>query len=194
MSAHSSFHGLETAIKATELSANIAQVSTMADPSPSPERDWSCTPSHSQTQAKSKPLARSADPAWMQKTAKRLEAAASTAQMAAASGGEDLKALYVMTSAEFVQAASSQPPFTPISESKAYKEKASSQPRSHAEASYVLDRLTAGGMKKPEKSSGPFATALNPNRHAMMIQGRPVVVPYGRKHTSMSFQPHAFHA
>ena len=194
MSAHSSLYGLDTATKAIELSAGIAQVSIMADPNPSPDRDWSCTPSRSVTQAKAKPRARSADPTWMQKTAERLEAAASSAQRAAASGGDDLKALYVMTSAEIIQAASSQPPFTPISESHTYKERASSQPRSHAEASYVLDRLTAGVMKKAEDSSGPFATALNPNRHTRMIQGRPVVVPHGRKHTSMSFQPHAFHA
>ena len=167
----------------------------MADPrSLSREYDWSSTPSRSPTRSKSKLLSRSPDPVWIQKTAKRLEAGASTAQWAAASRGADLKALYVMSSAEIIHTASTQPRFTPISESREYKERSSSQPRSHTEASHVLDRLTAGGIKKPEKSSGPFATALNPNRHTMMIQGRPVVVPCGRKHTRMSFQPHAFNA
>ena len=120
----------------------------------------------------------------MEKTAKRLEAGASTAEQAAASGGADLKAMYVMSSAEIINAASSQPQKSAISETWEYKAVSSSQPRSHVEASYVLDRLTAGGYKKPEMSSGPFATALNPNRHAMMIQGRPVVVPFWtKKHT-----------
>lgn len=127
-------------------------------------------------------------------TAERLEAAATTAQQAAASGGADLKALYVMSSAEIVNTASYQPRLTPISETREYKQRSSSQPRSHVEASYVLNRLTSGGFKKPEMSTGPIATALNPNRHTMMIQGRPVVVPCGRKHTRMSFQPHAFNA
>ena len=49
------------------------------------------------------------------------------------------------------------------------------------EASYELHRLTSGGYKLPELRAGPFCTALNPNRHAMVIQGRPVVVPYWRK-------------
>ena len=191
MSALCSFHGLETPPKATELSAQRHQTATMAQqPSPSPAADWSLSPSRSPRRAKSEqpPLPNRADPVWMQKTAQRLEAAASTAQRAAAEGGAELKALYVMSSAEIVQAASSQPRHTPISESWEYKERASSQPRSHVEASYVLNRLTGGGYKKPEMSSGPFATALNPNRHTMMIQGRPVVVPCGRKHKRISFQ------
>ena len=154
------------------------QDAAMADPScPSPEADWSLSPSRSPPPTKSEPPPQRSDPVWMQKTAKRLEAAASTAQRAAADGGADLKAMYVVSSAEIIQAASSQPSFTPISESWEYKERSSSQPRSHVEASYVLSRLTAGGCKKPEMSSGPFATALNPNRHTMMTHGRPVVVP-----------------
>ena len=119
----------------------------------------------------------------MEQTAKRLEAGASAAEKAAAAGGRDMKAMYVMSSAAIIQSASSQPQPTSISETKAYQEVSSSQPRSHMEASYVLNRLTGGGYKKPEMKSGPFATALNPNRHAMMIQGRPVVVPCVRKHT-----------
>ena len=104
--------------------------------------------------------------------------------------------MYVMTSAEIIAAAASSQPQKKrsISLTPAFKARSSSQPRSHVEASYVLDRLTAGGYKKPVLRSGPFATALNPNRHTMMIQGRPVVVPCGRKHTRMSFQPHAFNA
>ena len=113
----------------------------------------------------------------MKKTAKRLELAAASAAMAAASGGDDLKAMYMMSSAEIVQAASSQPLRTPIAQTQDFKRRASSQPSSHIAASYVMDRLTAGGMPKGAKYSGPFATALNPNRHTMMIQGRPVVVP-----------------
>ena len=88
-----------------------------------------------------------------------------------------MKALYVMSPADIIKSASSQPPETGISQSAAYKEASSSQPRSHVEASYELHRLTAGGYKLPELRAGPFATALNPNRHTMMIQGRPVVVP-----------------
>ena len=117
----------------------------------------------------------------MQETSKRLEAGAAIAQSAAAKGGADLKAVYVMSSAEIIKTASSQPPGTPISETLEFKSQSSSQPRSHVEASYVLDRLTGGGYKKPEMNTGPFATALNPNRHTMMIQGRPVVVLLGRK-------------
>ena len=124
-------------------------------------------------------------------TAERLKAGASAAQRAAATGGDDLKALYVMNPADIIKSASSQPPRTPISETKEYKQSKSSQPRSHVETSYVLDRLTGGGYKKPDMTSGPFATALNPNRHTMMIQGRPVVVLMDEKtHTHMSFQPH----
>ena len=121
----------------------------------------------------------------MKETSRRLEAAATSAERAAARGGDDLRAMYVMSSAEFVQTASSQPHLKPISETKEYKTRSSSQPpKSHVEASYVLNRLTAGGFKRPEKTTGPFATALNPNRHAMMIQGRPVVVPFWtKKHT-----------
>ena len=81
----------------------------------------------------------------MEKTAKRLEAGASAAEKAAAKGGADLKAMYVMSSADFISAASSQPQDSAISETWAYKAASSSQPRSHVEASYVLDRLTAGG-------------------------------------------------
>ena len=158
--------------------------------------DWGVAPdSPSPGRGKSRSPPPRRDPVeWMQKTSKRLEAGAASAQRAAARGGADLKSVYVMGSGEFIQTASSQPPFASISESLEFKRQASSQPRSHVEASYVLDRLTGGGYKKPELTSGPFATALNPNRHAMMIQGRPVVVLLGRKHTRISFEPHAFNA
>ena len=185
VSAHSSFFGSRSP------KSNCASRAAMADPdSPTPMADWSI--SRSPSRSKSRP--RSPEPAWMQQTAKRLEAGASAAKRAAASGGRDMKAMYVMSSAAIIKTASSQPQPTSISETTAYQEVSSSQPRSHVEASYVLNRLTAGGFKKPEMKSGPFATALNPNRHAMMIQGRPVVVPCVRKHTHthMSFQPYAF--
>ena len=113
----------------------------------------------------------------MEKTAERLERGAAAAAQAADRGGRDAKALYVMSPADIIKTASSQPQTETISQSKAYEEASSSQPRSQLEASYVLDRLTGGGLKLPEMASGPFATALNPNRHTMMIQGRPVVVP-----------------
>ena len=106
----------------------------------------------------------------------RLDVAAAAAQKAVQTGGDDLKALYVMSPAAVVKAASSQPPATPLSESQGFKDAASSQPRAHLETSYELHRLTAGGYKLPELRAGPFATALNPNRHVMMIQGRPVAV------------------
>ena len=159
--------------------------------SPSFEADWSVSPSPPRRKSKSR--ARSKEPDWLENTAKRLETGASAAEEAAASGGADLKAMYVMSSAQIIAAsASSQPHMSAISDSMEYKMASSSQPRPHVEASYVLDRLTSGGFKKPLLHSGPFATALNPNRHTMMIQGRPVVVLCGRKHTRMSFQPYAF--
>ena len=174
VSAHSSFFGSRSP------KSHRASRAAMADQdSPTPMADWSI--SRSPSRSKSRP--RSPEPAWMEQTAKRLEAGASAAEKAAAAGGRDMKAMYVMSSAAIIQSASSQPQPTSISETKAYQEVSSSQPRSHVEASYVLNRLTGGGYKKPEMKSGPFATALNPNRHAMMIQGRPVVVPCVRKHT-----------
>ena len=112
----------------------------------------------------------------MERTAERLQAAADVAEKAAHEGGADMKALYVMSAADIVKSASSQPKWTAISESEAYKV-ATSVPKSHLETSYELHRLTAGGYKMPALSAGPFATALNPNRHAMVIQGRHVVVP-----------------
>ena len=65
----------------------------------------------------------------MERTAGRLEAAAEVAEKAAHKGGEDMKALYVMSSADIVKTASSQPPKTAISKSEAYKAAASSQPK-----------------------------------------------------------------
>ena len=130
----------------------------------------------SKTRSKSRSRARGENPTWMECTAERLEAAAHVAEMAAQEGGADSKALYVMSAGDVVQAASSQPRTDSISRSEAYMA-AASEPKSHVETSYELHRLTAGGYKLPELRTGPFATALNPNRHAMMIQGRPVMVP-----------------
>ena len=157
--------------------------------SPSPEADWSRSPSRS----KSKSQPRSPQPEWMERTAVRLDAGAVAAQKAVQTGGDDLKALYVMSPVAVVKAASSQPPQTPLSESAEFKAASSSQLRSHVETSYELHRLTGGGYKLPELRAGPFATALNPNRHVMMIQGRPVAVLSHLKHIYMSFQPCACH-
>ena len=145
--------------------------------------DWGCTPSRTSPSKSRSPSKKRDDPTWMMFTAERLEKGASAVQRAAASGGEDLRALYVMEPADIIKSASSQPPMAPISESSEYKRTSKSEARSHVETSYVLDRLTGGGYKKPDMTSGPFATALNPNRHTMMIQGRPVVVLMDEKHT-----------
>ena len=112
----------------------------------------------------------------MERTAERLEAAAQIAELAAQEGGADTNALYVMSASDVVQAVSSQPRTSYISGLDAYMA-AAPDPKSHVETSYELHRLTAGGYKFPEMRTGPFVTALNPNRHAMMIQGRPVMVP-----------------
>ena len=128
------------------------------------------------TRSKTRERARSSQPAWMERTAERLEVAAHVAEKAAQDGGEDMKALYVMSAAEVVKATSSQPRTSSITRSNAYRA-AAKEPKSHVETSYGVHRLTAGGYMLPEMRAGPFATALNPNRHAMMIQGRPVMVP-----------------
>lgn len=130
----------------------------------------------SKTRSKSRSKTRSSQPAWMERTAERLEVAARATETAVHEGGADAKALYVMSAADVVKAASSQPRTRSLSRSDAYGA-AASVPKSHVETSYKVHRLTAGGYKLPELRAGPFATALNPNRHAMMIQGRPVMVP-----------------
>ena len=112
----------------------------------------------------------------MEKTATRLELAAEYAEKAA-EDDEQLQALYLLDQRELSAAATgasssgaaSTPLDAALQEGRAMK--------SHLEASMLTHRLTGGG--KPTEAhgqSGPMATALNPNRHCMMIHGRPVMV------------------
>ena len=112
----------------------------------------------------------------MEKTATRLELAAEYAEKAA-EDDEQMQALYLLDQRELSAAATgasssgaaSTPLDAALQEGRAMK--------SHLEASMLTHRLTGGG--KPTEAhgqSGPMATALNPNRHCMMIHGRPVMV------------------
>ena len=113
----------------------------------------------------------------MESTAARLDAGAATAAQAALEGGDDLKAIYMMSPQEINVAASSHPKLQ-ISETwECVKETKSSQPlKSHYEAALQVHRMTGGGQKLPSVQSGPIATAFNPGRHVMVIAGRPVMV------------------
>ena len=73
----------------------------------------------------------------MERTAERLRVAAYVAEKAAQEGGADMKALYVMSAADVVKSASSQPQPAAISESEAYKA-ASSKPTQWAMLSCIL--------------------------------------------------------
>ena len=111
----------------------------------------------------------------MEKTAERLELAAEVAEDVVEKRDEEMKALYLLEPREITQAAQS--PATALQESEAYTS-AHMEGRdfkSHYEASLQLHRLTGGGPKTEKGDSGPVATALNPNRHVMMINGRPVM-------------------
>ena len=111
----------------------------------------------------------------MENTATRLELAAEYAEKAA-EDDEQLQALYLLDQRELSAAAtgasSSGAAATPLDaalqEGRAMK--------SHLEASMLTHRLTGGGKPPGGDASGPMATALNPNRHVMMIHGRPVMV------------------
>ena len=129
----------------------------------------------SASRSRSKSVPRVQQPAWMETTDQRLSAAAATAESAAEQGGDDLKALYVMKPKDVFVAASSQPQTT-LSETATAQAALSSQPlQSHHVTALHLHRMTGGGQKLPSTEPGPIATSLNPARHAMMINGRPVV-------------------
>ena len=111
----------------------------------------------------------------MKKTAQRLELAAEYAEKAAEDDNE-MKALYLLNQREISSTAaassSSAGALSPVHE----KEQEGRAMRSHLEASMLTHRLTGGGKPAEQHGqSGPMATALNPNRHCMMIHGRPVV-------------------
>ena len=145
---------------------------------------WRRSPSRS----RSKSVPRVKQPEWMAATNVRLTATAEVAEAAAEQGGQDLKALYVMTPKEVAKAASSQPQ-TNLADTTGAKAALSSQPpRSHREAALNIHRLTGGGPKLPSSEAGPIATSVNPARFAMMINGRPVVVLRVLK-AARSFQP-----
>ena len=116
-------------------------------------------------------------PQWLKTTADRLELAAEYAEKA----GEDdekLQALYLLNQREISEAAAA-PSFSRASESPPFEaaEQEGREMKSHIETSMLQHRLTGGGApKEGHGASGPLATAFNPNRHAMMIHGRPVVV------------------
>ena len=112
------------------------------------------------------------------RTAERLELSAELAEQVAESGADEMKALYLLTQREMSQAASSGGSKPPL-ESEQYAQAAGEgrDMKSHYEASLQLHRMTGGGPKtKDGHDSGPLATSLNPNRHVMMIHGRPVMV------------------
>ena len=111
----------------------------------------------------------------MEKTATRLELAAEVAEDMAERGKEDLKPLYLLKPREVSQAAQRQA--TSMQQSPQYN-LAYMEGRdyaTHYEASLQLHRLTGGGPKTAEGESGPVATAFNPNRHVVMINGRPIM-------------------
>ena len=148
--------------------------------------DWGRARSASRSRSKSLPPVR--QPEWMEAAAERLGAVAEAAETAAEQGGDALKALYVMQPKEVNAAASSQPQI-PLAETPAAKAAMSSQPsHSHHDTALHIHRMTGGGRKYPSTEAGPIATSLNPARHVMMINGRPVMV-LGVVKADMGFQP-----
>ena len=144
----------------------------------------------STSRSRSKSVPPRPQPEWMETTARRLSAVAEAAETAVEQGGEALKAIYTMKPKDVNKALSSQPQ-VPLAETTTAQAAVSSQPpHSHHDTSLHLHRMTGGGKKYPSTQSGPIATSLNPERHTMMINGRPVVV-LGVVKAAMSFQPYA---
>ena len=114
---------------------------------------------------------------------------AAVAEKVAEEGGEDLKALYMLKPSELSSAASSSQPTLPLVETPEYLQAVAGDRhfKSHLDTSYQIHRMTGGG-KYPSSQPGPIATALNPNRHVMMISGRPVMVLGCIKYTFISCQ------
>ena len=109
----------------------------------------------------------------MEKTAERLELAAEIAETHGDAPGEGLKSMYMLTQREL----SALPPVQAPQKSQAYEDaEAQGRPmKSHYDTSLQIHRMTGGGPKDNSEESGPVATAVNPNRHVMMINGRPVM-------------------
>ena len=155
---------------------------SQADVSPSQDRspgydgaDYGRS-SVSVSRSRSKSSPRVVQPRWMSSTDERLTAAAGMVEEAAEKGGSDLQALYVMKPEDISVAASSQPEASLAETPEAMSAVSSQPPESHHVTALRIHRVTGGGPKQPSLQSGPIATSLNPARHAMMINGRPVVV------------------
>ena len=84
-----------------------------------------------------------------------------------------MKSMYMLTQREL----SALPPVQAPERSQAYEDaEAEGRPmKSHYDTSLQIHRMTGGGPKDNSEESGPVATAVNPNRHVMMINGRPVM-------------------
>ena len=109
--------------------------------------NWARSPSRS----RSKSVPRVKQPQWMEATNVRLTATAEVAEAAAETGGQDLKALYVMKPKEVNKAASSQPQ-TNLADTEGARKALSSQPaQSHRDAAAAIHRLTGGGPKLPSR-------------------------------------------
>ena len=170
----------DSAFFGREIWEQSAMSADRRSPSQPISSDWGGGRSPSRSKSRSKSRSRqppSPQAEWMATTAQRLDAGAEAAELAAVDGGEDLKALYMMSQKDINVAASSQPDIH-ISETLAFRNaQESSQPLlSHYEAGVKLHRMTGGGQKLPSTETGALATALNPSRHLLMIQGRPVGV------------------
>ena len=153
-----------------------ADVSPSQDRSPAYDGADYGRSSVSVSRSRSKSRPRVVQPRWMSSTDDRLTAAVGMVEEAAEKGGSDLQALYAMRPADISRAASSQP-HASLAETPQAKSAVSSQPpESHHMTALRIHRVTGGGPKHPSSQSGPIATSLNPARHAMMINGRPVVV------------------
>ena len=111
---------------------------------------------------------------WMEKTAHRLELAAEMAETHGDVPSESLKSMYMLTQREL----SALPPVGSPERTQVYAdaEAEGRAMRSHYDTSLLIHRMTGGGPKGEDQGSGPVATAVNPNRHVMMINGRPVMV------------------
>ena len=116
----------------------------------------------------------------MEKTAERLELAAEFADTVAEQCGEEMQALYLLDTKELTAAAAASSPCSGAEQSQEYNlaQEEGREKKSHYAASLQLHRMTGGGPKPSTagNESGPMVTSLNPNRHVMMLHGRPVMV------------------
>ena len=110
----------------------------------------------------------------MEKTAQRLELAAEIAETLGDETGDELKSFYMLTQKELAAL----PPVGAPQQTQVYVDAVAEgrTMKSHYDTSLQIHRMTGGGPKGKSEESGPMATAVNPNRHCMMINGRPVMV------------------